>query len=536
MYRRMRPRVIGLFICMLGAVTVQSAAAGATSDEINKHLLEVRDEVKTPLTTWQAAVTKKTSDEFDSVKTKLPETWKEGREKAFADAVAKLSARRQAITDPLVGDSERLDRVSRSLLEQFDGLAQALKEAGVKFDADAAAFQVPEGSDAKEKSLEKLAELMKAALAPVTDTEWLRMFKSVNAAFADPTTEEEDTAANEEVKRAAASVQKFVDAVERDFERVVRCTFTEKTGTLVCDRALAVSAAEISTIEISGLPHGRRVTVSARAAKDAPSQEMNGKVDPESDFVVLMPGQADKVSIDVHLRRAFNATYKEGFKHSKEPENEDERIRAAKSLREAREGLGLPRRSLVLIVSGRAPQIIVQVKVGEGTRTGELVTASLELGYARWGVDTGGFFAVATLSDEQLETEPTGSTDEPNMVTIKRRGGGSDLSEDTGIFLNLVPKNYPIFGLGIGFSANKDQPNTFYFGPSVRLLSFRNRGVASFSLGGTVRSVKRFPGLDEGMKVSASDPRLEGKNQLKVAPYIIIQLGFSFGRIPGASD
>lgn len=51
-----------------------------------------------------------------------------------------------------------------------------------------------------------------------------------------------------------------------------------------------------------------------------------------------------------------------------------------------------------------------------------------------------------------------------------------------------------------------------------------------------MRSVKRFPGLDEGLEVSANDPRLEGKNQFKFAPYAIVQLGFAFGRIPGTKD
>ena len=71
----------------------------------------------------------------------------------------------------------------------------------------------------------------------------------------------------------------------------------------------------------------------------------------------------------------------------------------------------------------------------------------------------------------------------------------------------------------------------------MRLLSFRNRGVASFSVGATARSVKRFPGLDKGMdNIAADDPRLDGTSEIHFAPYAVVQLGFSFGRIPGAGD
>lgn len=531
MDRVMRLVLGGFLICTAGTLFPLAARAELSPNELNAELLKTRDKVKAPLETWQANVTKKTQDEFDAVKAKLAETWKEGRAQAVQKAVGELASRRQAITDLLAGDPERLDRVSKKLKEEFDRCQQTLAAAGKKFDADADAFQVPTGADAKTKALEKLTELANAALAPVSATEWGKVFDSVSARLAEPTGEEK-------VKEAAVSVQKFIDSVERDFARIVHCTYTEKTGTLVCDRALAVSAAEISTIEISGLPHNQEVTVSAQAAKDAPTEIDNGQIDPESDFVVLPPGRADKVSIDVHLLRKWNATYKEGFLHPTTTSvgKEDRRVTAARSLRQLEAKARTPRRSLVLIISGRAPQITVQVKIGSGLEAGRLVTASLELGYARWGIDSGGFFAITALSDEKLATEPVEGSTSPNKVKIKRRGGGSDLSEDTGIFLNLVPKNYPILGIGIGFSANENQANTFYLGPSIRLLSFRSRGVASFSIGATLRSVKRFPGLDEGMTVSASDPRLQGTSQIKVAPYAIVQLGFAFGRVPGAQS
>ncbi len=566
-----RNGVVGLLMTALGTVWGTPARAELSADQLNAELLKTRDEVKAPLAAWQAAVTKKTEDEFDAVKGKLAETWKEGRAAAVKSAAAKLAERRQAITDLLAGDPERLDRVAKKLKEQFDGRKKALEEAGSKFDTDAAAFQVPTGADAKDQALKKLGELAKAALAPVADVEWGKVFDSARVAFAEPTAEEKakavQAAADAKVKEAAKSVQNAIDAVERDFARTVRCTYTATTGTLVCDRNLAVSAAEISTIEVSGLPHDEQVTVSARAAKDAPTAKTNGQVDPESDLIVLEPGEADKVSIDVHLRRRFDPTYKEGYldwsqraatEEQPPPTTSDKRVKAAWLLRQANghdnderpaetgavisslqadEVLESPAapRHLILIVSGRAPQITVQVKIGDGKGPGKLVTASPEIGYARWGADAGGFFAFAELaSDEELVTEPIGT--DGKQVRVRLSGGGRDWIEDTGIFLNLVPKNYPIVGIGIGFSTNEEQSDTLYLGGSVRHLSFRNRAIASFSVGATLRSVKRFPGLADGAQVSASDRLLEGKNDLKVGYYGLVQLGFAFGRIPGAKD
>ena len=279
---------------------------------------------------------------------------------------------------------------------------------------------------------------------------------------------------------------------------------------------------------------------------------------------------SDQVQVAVYLRRAMLSAYGpelKAYKNFKAEESEttpamkkgSRRSRsmgpakklAARALREYRADDGVPppacqedgqaprllcrpSSELALVVSGKAPSVRVTVQVENADGSSSVVSASLELGYARWGVDTGGFYALSWLADEQLKTEPVSGDD--TKVRIARRGSGSDLTPDTGIFLNLVPKNLEFLGVGLGFSANKDQPNTFYLGGSIRLLSFRNRGVASFSTGATVRSVKRFPGLDEGAVVSKIDPKLQGISQLKAAPYVVVHFGFSFGRIPGARD
>lgn len=96
----------------------------------------------------------------------------------------------------------------KKLKEQFDERQKALEAAGDKFDADAAAFKVPTGSDAKKQATDKLAELTKAALAPISDAEWGKVFESVKVAFAEPT-------AGDRIDETATLTQRFVDSTPR---------------------------------------------------------------------------------------------------------------------------------------------------------------------------------------------------------------------------------------------------------------------------------------------------------------------------------
>ena len=303
---------VGLLAAGLVFASQAPLSAELSANDFNAQLLKARDEARAPLTKWQAAVTAKTKDHFDEVKGKLAATWKEGRADAVKAVKAKLAERRQAITDLLAGDPERLDRVAKKLKEVFDARVKALEEAGAKFDADAAAFAAPTGSDAQEKALEKLEELTAAALAPVSDTEWGTVFESASGAFAEPTAaeveEEAAEAANEAVAEAAKSVQSWVNAVERDFARIVHCDYEETTNSLVCDKALAVSGAEISSIDVRGLPSQRTVTVTASTAREGVLTSGDG--DPEYDTLTLEAPHSDQVQVAIYMPRGMRPTYR----------------------------------------------------------------------------------------------------------------------------------------------------------------------------------------------------------------------------------
>ncbi|HXU34252.1 MAG TPA: hypothetical protein VN851_27075 [Thermoanaerobaculia bacterium] len=555
------PRLtVALVLVFLALGLASPAWAELSTAQLNDKLIGARTGARDVLSGNLAELETKYGDEetFEDAKNDLAGAWEKDLDKTIEGVSKNLGQSRQEIADSLSGEPERLDKVSATLREKFQSVIDGLNEIKDGIGERLEDFD-PDADDAQTVANERfkaLAEALKTAF----DSPWGALVESAGTSLASQTP-------NDKVTEAAKTVQKFINDTEKNYKRVVSCHFVAAVGTLTCDNALAVSGAEISTIEIDGLPNDKKVIVSARTAKDAPSGYIGGAVDPESDSITLPPGYADKVSIDVYLRRLVRNTYQQAAdQFSKLPiaevqgkaarngvdcpdsGNADARVKAAWVFRcvpaatGARAGFtsggqvdqGDPaiRTFLALIVSGRSPRIIVQVKVVEDEQTTQLVTTPINLGYSRWGVDTGGFFAVAGLADEEVITEPS----EMGMVKVRKIRGARDYTQDTGILLTLVPRNYPVIGIGIGFSSNDEQANTFYVGPTLRFLTFENRAVASFSVGATMRSVKRFPGLPLDEPLAADDSRLEGKSQYKFGGYAMIQLGFAFGRIPGADS
>ena len=64
-------RRYGLVMSVLLAVLQSPLRAELSATDLSAELLAARDEARTPLLTWQAAVTAKTKDEFEAVKGKL---------------------------------------------------------------------------------------------------------------------------------------------------------------------------------------------------------------------------------------------------------------------------------------------------------------------------------------------------------------------------------------------------------------------------------------------------------------------------------
>jgi hypothetical protein len=160
---------------------------------------------------------------------------------------------------------------------------------------------------------------------------------------------------------------------------------------------------------------------------------------------------------------------------------------------------------------------------------GQEAVGVVHIGYERWRVEGGGFFALTQLVDEQvvLEADPEDAT---KRKVAKIRDSDS-WAQETGVFLNFIPRNYEWIGGAIGFTASDNSPPSFYLGPTIRLRTFGDRGLASLFGGAVLRSVRRYPDLKPGVSYLADDKRLDGLPQMKGSWFVGIQLGFSFGPI-----
>jgi hypothetical protein len=109
------------------------------------------------------------------------------------------------------------------------------------------------------------------------------------------------------------------------------------------------------------------------------------------------------------------------------------------------------------------------------------------------------------------------------------------LAQETGIFLSLIPRNYPALGIAFGLATNSGRNPSVYFGPSARLRGFGGRGLASFSVGIVNRQIKVFPDVKPGQSYSPDAAVLKGSVESRLSGYFLINLGFTFGQI-GASN
>ena len=120
---------------------------------------------------------------------------------------------------------------------------------------------LPSSGDVKQQALDKLGSSPRLRSLRYRMPSGGRFSRAAKTAFAEPT-------ANDKLQEASKSVQSWINAVERDFARFVHCDYEGKTNSLVCDKALAISGAEISSIDVRGLPTNKTVTVTASAARE----------------------------------------------------------------------------------------------------------------------------------------------------------------------------------------------------------------------------------------------------------------------------
>lgn len=199
------------------------------------------------------------------------------------------------------------------------------------------------------------------------------------------------------------------------------------------------------------------------------------------------------------------------------------------------------REKLSLIVRGKSPVILIQAE----DAAGNLASGEVLVGYERWRFETGGFLAVTDVVDKKLVLKTLEEGDDVGKVKVVAIRDEDDLAQETGVFLNLIPRNYESLGLGLGFATHDSRAPAIYAGPVIRLRTFGHRGIASLSAGYALRQVERFPDLlalhpdllsDESqIALDPNDASLQPELQWEEGWYVGIHLGFSFGPI-GADD
>ena len=109
-----------------------------------------------------------------------------------------------------------------------------------------------------------------------------------------------------------------------------------------------------------------------------------------------------------------------------------------------------------------------------------------------------------------------------------------------------MPQNYQAIGIAAVATPPNRRPSA-YLGPSVRLRTFGDKGLASLATGITMRSVLRFPDLqpdDSSKPLSKANPAtlgsdsavLKGQEQYRVHWFLAVNLGFRIGAFGPGQD
>lgn len=349
----------------------------------------------------------------------------------------------------------------------------------------------------------------------------------IRAAFPSALTVEEQAAASTEL------AQDVIDAAEKaafaefskaeGFTRSVECLWAPKVenstarATLTCKPGLLVSGEEVSEIRIKGVPAGESVRIIAMHAEELHrSRETDlreattcppGGKNLSCDEMVVPADAPRPLVIAVHSLRVVNPTWGGFFGTTSSAE------RALRT--------GTDRTKLSLVNDGAPATISVGVRVGS-----EFASDHVPVGFARWKIESGGFFSVSNQVDHEVMTEPVAGTENVTIVGVR---DDDHVVQDSGIFVNFIPQNYQAIGVSLGFATPSNRRMSVLLGPSVRVRTFGNRGLASLAAGLAMRSVLRFPDATFGRQVEADSRVLQGEENFRFGWFVAINLGFRIG-------
>lgn len=335
------------------------------------------------------------------------------------------------------------------------------------------------------------------------------------------------------VHAAIQSADDLKKAIEDDLKGTstsIKCRWqspadgSKDKPTLICDSKLLVSGEKVSSIDVTGLPTDKKAKVSVNVV------DQNVRSNNDYSYDEMSADYHSSVQAEVHHTRLIAPTYGGIFDNSAQRN----KVRPVATTKNDNCCANRAKRKLAVIVSSGAQTMEVVVDIGTpGAKDFQSAADSVQIVYERWGFETGGFLAVSNLVDSELVTIPD-PKDASKQQVIKTRKADK-LTEETGIFLSLIPRNYPYLGIGLGLATNSGHNPSVYLGPSVRLVGLGDRGLASFSIGAVERQVKEFPGATANSSFASGSSVLNGSYHSRLGYYFLINLGFTFGQI-GAND
>lgn len=304
-------------------------------------------------------------------------------------------------------------------------------------------------------------------------------------------------------------------------------------GGLSCaPRGLELGGSSVSRIEVIGLPPNQVWKLRASTGEDVRLSKCPGNL-AEDEQINVVGTRDNRLEVLVHAHRSLASTHGCGSL-----------VRSRESA--ITESRADSKASSPWLVTNRTSNYLTLTVSND---SGEVRSATVPLLFRNWSLEAGGFFAVSTLVDDEIATEAA-LDDEGEAIDGKLRvtalREANNYAQESGAYLAFFPRNYPVFGLGLGFSATTGRATSTYFGPVVRLTGFGDRGLLTFSAGAALRSVRRYPDVRlAGEGVAESDVRdlfgadsaaLKGRLEEKVGTFVLVSLGFKFGPVPAAPE
>jgi hypothetical protein len=341
---------------------------------------------------------------------------------------------------------------------------------------------------------------------------------------------------------------------------VMKCSYSSKK---CASEQIFVNADQDSTVYITDVPTGKKVTITAGASEYYPCRALSFNT-------ATFTTSSETLAVSLQMKRNFMGIWparmpaleseaaslygldwcpgedrvfqkKSLFGIEREPAEFEARVRRqvrhlsnSKSLEDAPDPrlkpVQPPLNAIPLFLRGRSELVKIDIEVDGETEK----TFTIPVRYQRFWLDAGGFFVFARHVDEQLEYEPFTATDTTRKV--KRILKDTSTDPVTGIMVNIHPGNFPVLAFQFGLASNQGRLPSYYLGLGLRARSIGKRGLATIGAGMAMQQEDRFNNTDVGVAYPTDSARLIASRKYGFNPYLSISLGFSFGGVSESAD